>query len=111
MVVTLPSENATLPETSNRVAMVAVCSTAVPTVAAPTFAVVTLAVAMLAVCSTAVPVIAALWMGAFNKCKASSAFFRSRISWFSTAVKSDKWDTTSEFVTCPITILVRRVQL
>ena len=85
--------------------------TAVAMVAAPTFAVDTPAVAMLAVGIVAVPVSTALLTGAFNKCKASSAFLRNRISWFNTAVKSDRWDTTSEFVTCPITMLVKRVQL
>jgi hypothetical protein len=80
------------------------------------FAFVMLAVAMLAMAISAVgilavPVSVASLMGAFNKFKESSAFLRSRISWFNTAVKSDKWDTTFEFVTLPITMLVMRVQL
>jgi len=111
VVVTLPSKNTAFPETSSRVVMVAVCSTAVSRVALPMLAVAMLAVAMLAIGIVVMPVSTALLTGAFNKCNTSSAFLRSRISWFNTAVKSDKWDTTSEFVTFPITMLVMRVQL
>jgi hypothetical protein len=111
VVVTLPSENTAFPETSSRVVMVAVCRTAVSSTALPMLAVAMLAVAMLAVGIVVMPVSTALLTGAFNKCKTSSAFLRARISWFNTAVKSDMWDTTSEFVTFPITMLVRRVQL
>jgi len=109
--VTLPSENTAFPETSRRFVMVAVCRMALSKVVLPMLAVVMLAVVMLAIGIAVMPVRLALWMGAFNRCKTSSAFLRSRISLFNTAVKSDKWDTTSEFVIFPMTILVMRVQL
>ena len=109
--VTLPSENTAFPETSSRVVIVAVCRVALSKMALPMLAVVMLAVVMLAIGIVVMPVRLASWTGAFNKCKTSSAFLRSRISLFNTAVKSDRWDTTSEFVTFPMTISVMRVQL
>ena len=109
-VVVLP-ENVMLPDTSSWPAIVAVCTVALPACTVVAFAVEMVAVVMLAVGKVAVPVRTALCFGALSRCNASSAMFRAVISWFSTAVRSDKWEMTSEFTPLPMTTLVINVQL
>jgi hypothetical protein len=111
LVVTLPPENVMLPETSNRFATLGFCMTADEMTPSVTLAVAMIAVSIMATGMMAVPVNVASLMGAFNKFNESSAFLRFTISLFNTAAKSERWDTTSEFVTFPITMLVTNVQL
>ena len=80
-------------------------------VAAVAFAVEMAAVVRAAVGKAAVPVRTALSFGALSRCNESSAMFRAMISWFNTAVRSDKWEMTSEFTTLPMTTFVINLQL
>lgn len=110
MVVVLPA-NVTFPDTSST-PMDALNMVSVPTVAFAMLAVVMVAVWMtLATGITVVPVKVALSLGALSKCRESYAFFRSVISWPRTAVKSAKWEMTSEFTRLPMLMLVINVQL